>query len=74
DPPELLPLLAAPLLEPPELPLDVPPPLLLPVLLPPLDPVAPGSGWYPEPGMSGPADEQPAASARMESATVALSD
>jgi hypothetical protein len=75
-----VPLLEAPLLEPaPELPPELAAPLLLlppPVLLPPvLDPVAPGSWWYPEPGMSGPpADEQPAASARMERATVAFSD
>jgi hypothetical protein len=75
-----VPLLEAPLLEPaPELPPELAAPLLLvppPVLLPPvLDPVAPGSGWYPEPGISGPAaEEQPAASARMERATVAFSD
>jgi hypothetical protein len=77
DAPELLlpPLL--PLLDAPELPLELEAPLLLlpPLLLPPLDPVAPGSGWYPDPGTSGPvADEQPDASARTESATVALSD
>jgi hypothetical protein len=85
-PPVLLPVaplelpapLLPPLLEPPELLVEAPPPLLLPPVLLPvplLDPVAPGSWWYPEPGTSGPvADEQPEASARMESATVAFSD
>jgi hypothetical protein len=77
-PPELPAPLLAPLLAPPELlVLEPPPPLLPPLLvLPPLlDPLGPGSSWYPEPGTSGPvADEQPEASARMESATVAFSD